>query len=236
MITIKDRLKSITLLLGITAAVMLLLTAAGATMASAEVQCDSCTPWWQLSFQTLPANLPPGGEGEIGVFAEDLGDSKPNASTPIVLTDKLPGGLTAQSVELRTSESGNELAAFYGEFFCKALPHEVVCNLPGGSAESFIPTPYSWLEIEIRVKVATTAESGEENHASIVGAGAPGSLVFSPITVSGAPTRFGIEHYALRAENADGSSDTQAGSHPFQLTTSLFLNGGSEAVVNDHRP
>jgi hypothetical protein len=35
---------------------------------------------------------------------------------------------------------------------------------------------------------------------------------------------FGLEHFDVTFTNQDGSPDTQAGSHPFQMTTSVYLN------------
>jgi hypothetical protein len=219
----KGKLKDIKLLLGVALAVALC-AAVGSAPASAGVQCASCMPWWQFGFQPTPANLPPGGEGEISVLAEDLGDGAPNASSPVVLTAKLPAGLTARSVGLVVGSEGEGGAKLYGEAFCQVLSVEVKCSLEEALVEALLPRPYGAIEANIKVAVAATARSGEEIRASVSGGGAPNASASDPITVSGTPTRFGIDHYALRAENVGGSPDTQAGSHPFQLTTDIGLN------------
>jgi hypothetical protein len=198
--------------------------AALAAPAQAEVKCGECSPWWHLSLQSLPANLPPGGEGRISVFAEDLGDAGPSASSPVILRDRLPAGLTAQSVSLGLPEQPAQ--ELLGEAFCSVLPREVTCTLPGFISE-FLPLygrPYAGIEAYIKVKVSEAAKSGEVSEASISGGGAPEASLVKPLVVDPATTPFGVEQYELRPENADGSPDTQAGSHPFQLTTVLGLN------------
>src|ERR1700679_2806287 len=72
---------------------------------SAEVQCGSCAPWWLLNAQSFPATLQPGGEGTVAVLAEDVGSGRVTSAAPVVLADRLPVGLTAQSVELATQLS-----------------------------------------------------------------------------------------------------------------------------------
>jgi hypothetical protein len=228
---IKDKLKHTKRVIAVVAAGLLLAAIVGATQASAGITCSSCTPWWHANSGSSPGNLPPGGEGEINVAAEDYGDTGLNSSSPVVLKDKLPAGLTAQSVRLITSATGSNAAEILGLIFCSVSPNEVTCTLPGEAAAEFLPQAYSYLEANIAVKVAGTAKSGEENAVSLTGGGASGTSAHSAITVSGAPTPFGVQQYELRPENADGTPDTQAGSHPFQLTSVIALNQSNEGGV-----
>src|ERR1700722_7149462 len=184
---IKGKLKSIRLILGLAVACVLLAAGVDVASASAEVQCASCTPWWQLGFQSVPANLPPGGEGEVDVVAEDLGDAPPNGSSSVVLTEKLPAGLTAKSVRLVVGKEGQENAGFFGEVFCHVLPGEVVCTLPGEVVEAFLPRPYGAIETNVKVSVAANAKSGEATRASIVAGATPRSSRSGTVTVSSAP-------------------------------------------------
>src|ERR1700722_6239255 len=222
--------KNIRLILGLSAACVLLVMVVGVASASAEVQCGSCTPWWQLGFQSKPANLLPGGEGEVDVVAQELGDALPNASSAVVLTAKQPAGLTAQKVGLVAGSSSEVNAGLFGEAFCTVLPGEVTCTMEGPLVEGLFSRLYDDMEAQIKVKVGAGAHTGEQVSASIAGGGAASVSGSTPVVVSAAPTRFGIDHYALRAENADGSPDTQAGSHPFQLTTDIGLNMTSEGI------
>ncbi len=186
----------------------------GAVSASAAVECGSCGAWWKISFQSLPASLPRGGEGEIWVLVQDFGDVGPNPASPVVLKDELPEGIEAQSV---VTDRG---AIREG---CTVQPREIVCS-PGG--EEPLERAYNSFPIRIKVKVSETAVSGEVNRASVSGGGVPPASASSRVAVGaeGEPIPFGVEQYELRPENADGSPDTQAGSHPFQLTTDIALN------------
>ncbi len=199
----------------------------GVSPASAAVDCGTCSAWWHLSSSSLPRNLPPGGEGQISVLAENYGDA--GVTGPVTLDDKLPAGLTAQSVSLGLGVSG-EPQAFFGQFLCQVQPHEVTCTVPEELSAEFLAKPFTHLEIFITVKVAEGAQSGEDNSASISGS-VPTASVTAPIVVDSAATPFGVEQYELRPENAGGSPDTQAGSHPFQLTSVIALNQAAEVTV-----
>jgi uncharacterized repeat protein (TIGR01451 family) len=79
------------------------------------------------------------------------------------------------------------------------------------------------LEIRIPVRVTSGGVSGV-NRVSVSGGGAPVAHVSSTVQVSGVPPVFGVEDFAMVPEEAGGGVDVQAGSHPFQLTTSFALN------------
>ena len=194
----------------------------------AAVPCSTCVPWWHIDSGSAPSTLAPGGEGKITLLAENLGDA--SADAPVVIADKLPAGVTAQGVELYTQftfiAGGKEVA----EELCTFTAREVTCAIPQPKAEEQIPA-YGFVEINISVKVAADAASGVANSATISGGGASSASVSRPVTVSSEPVPFGIERYELRAENADGSPDTQAGSHPFELTTDIAINQTANSAV-----
>jgi len=56
----------------------------------------------------------------------------------------------------------------------------------------------------------------------------PGASVARPLTISEVEPKFGVENYEMTPEETGGAVDTQAGSHPFQLTTTLDLNQTAE--------
>jgi hypothetical protein len=187
-------------------------------------------PWWHVVASVAPRDLPPGGTGRIVVLASNLGDGEANGSgVPITLSDKLPPGIVPLGV---TSEAGP--VGIYGQGECSL---ETVSCTFGQS----IP-PYTTVELELTVRVQAGAESGALNEAVVEGGGASRVTHTQPFTVSGTAPSFGVELFELTPESVGGVPDTQAGSHPFQLTTTLDLNQSlavglteSPALVKDLR-
>ena len=177
-------------------------------------------PWWNLSSTSRPANLPPGGEGTVIVKAVDLGDLE--TSGDMTLSDTLPAGVSAQSVGLYVSSLGGGFVDLSGLGTCVTTPSRVQCDYPG---EFELPglNPFEFIELRIAVKVDAGAVSGESK-LTMTGGGAPAASFEQPLRVDGAPTPFGAEDFRLIPEEEGGAVDTRAGSHPFQLTTTLALN------------
>jgi len=180
-------------------------------------------PVWQLTSSETPTNLPPGGEGKIVLVATNLGDA-PVSGQPVTIGDQLPADLTAQRIRFHIPQFPDEAAGFLGELLCTTAP--VQCVFPSGflSSLELELRPYQRLILEVDVKVSASPSPGAQNQATVSGGGAPAVSDAAPVSESSTPTPFGIEHFEQRLENEDGSLDTQAGSHPFQFTTTLVLN------------
>jgi hypothetical protein len=183
----------------------------------------AASPWWHLTSGARPTNLMPGEDGILVLTGENVGDAPIAASsTPVKITDVLPPGLTA--------------TAIHASFGTVNTEHPIPCSpLPALSCTltEDVP-PYLAFELRIAVQVSDSAQSGEENRAEISGGGAPPASVSSPLVISDEVTPFGIENYESRFEEEGGSLATGAATHPFQWTTSVFLNGKAQAGEFEH--
>ena len=221
--------------LGVAIASVLLLGLAGASSALAA-------PLWRLSSRAAPTNLPPGQTALIVASVEDLGDTGVSGGTShVTITDVLPDGLdvTGGKAGIRARRFDKVVGAAEEEanWSCSISGlREVSC------ATSLSVPPYEGLELLIPVQVAEPAgtvaslinelrvEGGGSEEAG--GATVPSVSLRRPVQVSGEPVRFGLEQdgYSLTPEEDGGALDTQAGSHPFQLTTSLDFNQTVETL------
>jgi hypothetical protein len=150
----------------------------------------------------------------ITVTAANLGDAPTSGETTIV--DTLPAGVEALVAE---GISGLSFTSNGTPLTCSVeSPHTVKCT-----STAPLP-PYALIEVNIGVAVGKGASTGEENEVSVSGGGAPSVPPLArPITVSEQPTPFGVQDYELTAEEEGGGVDSQAGSHPFQVTGTLTL-------------
>jgi hypothetical protein len=154
-------------------------------------------------------------DGQIVVTAANLGDVGANGeAVPIQVADKLPAGLKGVSIEGRlgvTRVTTNTAA--------------VPCSVESLSCTLAKVLPsYEQIEMVIGVVVQAGASSGEVNEVDVSGGEAPPASLRRAVTISGAPVPFGVENYELSPEEDGGAPDAHAGSHPFQLTTTLAFN------------
>jgi hypothetical protein len=220
-------------------AVALLVTSIGADADRPVSALEVLAPAPLLAERKL---LTPGRpDGEIVVTVTNVGDgTADDKTTPLVITDKLPphlkalfaegnSALTGQSrgpVQCAVAESQEVRCTFVGTF------EEVLGNGEPNRVIAKTLPPFQTIEVVVGVAVEPGASSGESSVASVSGGGAPAAAATQPITLANTPgeaTPFGVENYEQTFEEVAGVPDTQAGSHPFQLTTTLDLNQTAEA-------
>jgi hypothetical protein len=161
--------------------------------------------------------------GLILVTAVNLGDASANATQqPITLEDVLPPGLEAVSIE---GEADEELFRFHeNEMECSLS--SLSCTFTGQTTPLKAVAPYEQIQMRIAVDLRSDTKFGENevNRASVTGGEAASVTAKGNITASNAPISFAMNTYEMRPEEEGGGVDTQAGSHPFQLTTTIMFN------------
>ena len=166
-------------------------------------------------------------DGYVVVRAADLGDANVEARSPVSISDKLPRGVRPVHIEAVTGEAS--FVQEVGSTECSLAT--LSCSFTG-----FLPD-YDSIEVVMAVVLEAGVETGALNEAQISGGGVLGTSVKRPLTVGNSPTQFGVQSYEMDAEEVGGALDTQAGSHPFQLTTTLAFNetevGKPASLVKD---
>ena len=174
---------------------------------------DNGSPVGEIPFTQLSPGAPD-GDGQLILEAQNRGYGPTSGVSTV--TDTVPSGLKAMAVE---ASAGGARGAGGGEREAQCVLATMTCTF-----SEALP-PYEQIEMRISVEVQPSASSGEVNTATASGGGAPRPLsVPRPIKVNG-PETFGIEDYEFIPEEVGGAIDTQAGSHPFQVTNVTNFNG-----------
>src|SRR5665213_4115925 len=169
---------------------------------------------------------------EYDLHVENIGDTA--ASGTITVTDKLPEGVKTTGTAVPDTVTHGELSEPGLTCSAGAGLSEVTCTgtppIPAGVSQSYHNT-YSSLavgtfDIAIPVKVEPGSSGEGTNTARVSGGGAVESATVSasnPLN-SQSPPEFGISYFNMQASNEVGAPFTQAGGHPYALTTSFGFN------------
>jgi hypothetical protein len=183
----------------------------------------AAAPWWHLGMVSRPSDLSaPSGEAELALTAINLGDAPAGGSAgPITLVDTLPPGASALKASAVTGwpPAGSPVTCNIAE------SQTVSCAYEGTLA------PYDQIELRISVELPPgDAWRAGHNLFSVSGGGAPSTALKRNLPAGGEDGRLGIEEFDLQPEGEAGAADTQAGSHPFQVTAAVSFTQTSEAT------
>ena len=184
---------------------------------------EPSAPWWWTGAEVSPTNLPPEHEGEPGhqgegviiAAASNLGAGP--STQPVIVADHLPAGLTATAITPAPSHATTgscSLSTLQCTFTGTLYPYERVAST-----------------ITVKVDEPAGTKAALSNEVVVEGGGAPHPASSTQqLHVDGAPTPFGLqEGFELAPYSADGSAPTLAGSHPFQLTSTVIMNQSGES-------
>jgi hypothetical protein len=174
------------------------------------------SPWWGINstVATNPVERP--GEAQLSIIVSNLGDGEVTASEehPVAIMDELPVGMEATAIEARAGVGENGAPVS-----CEAPPTIVVtCEF----TKTLLPYEQIFLHITARLEAPQSAATS--NTVRVSGANTRTVSLTKQLRTHEGKAQFGVETYEVTPEEEGGALDTQAGSHPFQLRTTLDFN------------
>lgn len=181
-------------------------------------------PAWSVVPVSEPTNLAPGstyasdGDSYVITVTNTGGAAASGPSSggsAIKITDTLPTGITPDSKTASgVDNDGNSIK-------CVSSGQTVTCT----DKEDVAPIRSDQqVQITVPVDVSAAAPTSALNQVSVSGGGAPAQSASDATTISSTPASFGLSSFAAQSLNADGTLDTQAGSTPSEVLTSVALN------------
>jgi hypothetical protein len=186
-------------------------------------------PLWDVKASWGPTDLSAGSEGQVQVQARNLGDEASEA--PLRITDRLPAGVTAKSINWQAEGADLPGAACSG-----AGTGEVECSIAGLTLGS-LSTPFpqgryayrGYLPIIfIDVEVSPAAAGTGTNVARVEGGDSASSEDSREVQFGLGPAPFGVVQGsflsdAFSAAYPAGEAVRQAGAHPFEQRVDFEL-------------
>ncbi len=184
-------------------------------------------PAYHVTQERYPTNFAPGGTGTIYIDLENAGTSATSGQTTIV--NELPAGLTATSVAAN--------GGVYAGWDCTGTT-TITCVNDASQFPTIEPGPYGdgntapLPGLRIDVSVDPGAAGTLVNRVRVSGGGAAQETSAANITIDAGAAAFGPlqDSFRFRAVDEAGHPVTQAGAHPFGVTTSFAVNSKLDPV------
>ncbi len=195
---------------------------------AAQAASVTPAPGWEVTPMSYPTNLKPGTQGYVVLAIQNVGGATSNGT--FTVTDQLPEGVTATEANYGEAivEQGTVLL-----WNC-SVGGVVTCTNKENTLPSMRPGEIKFLLIA--VKISPSASGTAPNKVTVSGGGA-----LSPASATGTlhfeanPPGFGFQDVDGWFSSGDGTLDTQAGSHPYALSTVLALNNTGNASAGELR-
>jgi hypothetical protein len=215
-----------------TLGVLLAMMVATASVGSASASAATPGSAWTISSTANPTNFSSGDNEkceELGVcdsytlLATNRGGSKTDGSL-VTVAAQVPAGVTVKEIsgiDWAQNEIGSPLE-------CTTVPLQCIDERAVASDDT----------LQVTVKVEVTTASGELlSSATVNGGGAAPAETHAQTPISSTPAPFGVQSLSFATTGLDGSPETQAGGHPYELTTGFTLPSRTNPdSTNPYRP
>lgn len=181
--------------------------------APAPVSAAIPAPHWSIVAEAWPTHFKAGDKGDqYAVFVANDG-SRPTNGTPVTVKLSLPAGMTPTNIE----GHGAGVSCDLGTVTCVFATGEEVL-------------PRTLLRVLVTVDVPLGAVAPVESFATVSGGDAHSASTGDPTNVSPSPVPFGLSDFSTELTDVGGSAETQAGGHPFEITTRLAYRSDAPAL------
>jgi uncharacterized repeat protein (TIGR01451 family) len=202
-----------------------------ACVSAATAGAASAAPAWRLD-AVANSTAAPGGAGDYVVEAINVGNQATGGE--VVLTAKLPEGMTAQEASVRAPDGNggfNTYGCTAGDGSSPVLSaSEVRC------ANSQALTPFgqnggNWEDLVLSVSVEPgAAERTLTASFGVSGGEAAAVETVAPVKVTSVAPSFGLNAFDAQFTDAAGDVSTQAGGHPDEGSFSFGFTSGTDAL------
>ncbi len=198
-------------------AVAIVLAASGASPAAAA----PASPHWSILSESQPTYFKAGDTSDAYVLIVRNDGALPTTHGSVVtIADTLPTGVTATGVSARgEAANGNGLPKY--EPTCAIAP--VTCTYEEDLSHGAVLAGAT-IVVTITVSVGAGVKALAANSATVSGGGAPSASTQETTPIDVEPVPFGLTLFDAGIADEGGNAETQAGSHPYELTASLAYN------------
>jgi uncharacterized repeat protein (TIGR01451 family) len=187
-------------------------------------------PAWQVSAESVPTNLAPGGVGEYLVHVRNIGTVPTDGST-VTVVDRLPLGVIATAAGSEIEE-GEGIGSTYwmcsgvgtSVVMCTNNPENMAVVTPGSErTQGRREVPTAPL-VAIDVSISPESVGGAGNLVSVSGGGAAEARSGEQTTISSASAGFGLASFEQLLLARSGAPEDRAGAHPYEFITTFTMN------------
>lgn len=196
----------------------------GAVAASPSIAAPAA-PHWSIVSQAQPTYFKAGDTADAyTLIVRNDGAMPTTHASTVTVTDALPAGVTATNISADGAAANGTGSPRYS-MSCPEGPVTVTvaCSYEEDAVHGPV-LPGATIVLTITVSLPAGIQELQPNSATVSGGGAPSASTSVAPPIDAEPVPFGLSFFDLDLAEESGEADTQAGSHPYELTASLAFN------------